>query len=359
MNGAAHQSASGGAARTVNLALQGGGSHGAFTWGVLDALLEDGRVRFEGISGTSAGAMNAVVLAHGLARARADGLRRPERNQAARKALGRFWDGAGLIGTFMSGLPMAPSGAQAMMNWWTQWLSPAQANPLGINPLLRLLKNEVDFDLLAHASTLASGIKVFVSATNIRTGRGDVFSGATLTADAVMASACLPGLFQAVQIGDEHYWDGGYSGNPAIWPLIYGTRTSDVILVQLNPIEAPYQAGASAQDIMNRVNEITFNASLQAEMRAIDFVRRLLAERRLDPDRYKNILLHRVDGGAALAQFGAASKVRADMPFLKRLFTLGRHAGKTWLLRYYVDLGRRSSVQSVSSEESFSDSSFP
>jgi NTE family protein len=259
----------------------------------------------------------------------------------------------------MSGLPMATSGAQAMMNWWTQWFSPAQANPLGINPLLRLLKNEVDFDLLAHASTLASGIKVFVSATNIRTGRGDVFSGATLTADAVMASACLPGLFQAVQIGDEHYWDGGYSGNPAIWPLIYGTRTSDVILVQLNPIEAPYQPGASAQDIMNRVNEITFNASLQAEMRAIDFVRRLLAERRLDPEHYKAILLHRVDGGAALAQFGAASKVRADIAFLKRLFTLGRHAGKTWLLRYYADLGRRSSVQSVSSEESFGDSSFP
>jgi NTE family protein len=357
MNGTEHHPA-GGAARTVNLALQGGGSHGAFTWGVLDALLEDGRVRFEGISGTSAGAMNAVVLAHGLARARADGLHRPERNQAARKALGRFWDGVGLIGTFMSGLPMA-SGAQAMLNWWTQWLSPAQTNPLGINPLLRLLKHEVDFDLLAHASTLASGIKVFVSATNIRTGRGDVFSGDTLTADAVMASACLPELFQAVQIGDEHYWDGGYSGNPAIWPLIYGTRTSDVILVQLNPIEAPYQPGASAQDITNRVNEITFNASLQAEMRAIDFVRRLLAEKRLDPSRYKNILLHRVDGGAALSQFGAASKVRADMGFLKRLFALGRHAGKSWLLRYYADLGQRSSVQSVSREDSFSDSQFP
>ena len=358
MSEAAHKPASGSASRTVNLALQGGGSHGAFTWGVLDALLEDGRIGFEGISGTSAGAMNAVVLAHGLARAHADGLPRQERNQAARKALERFWDGVGVVGTFMSGLPM-PSGVQAMMNWWTQWISPAQANPLGINPLLRLLKREVDFDLLAHASTLASGIKVFVSATNIRTGRGDVFSGNTLTADAVMASACLPDLFQAVQIDGEYYWDGGYSGNPAIWPLIYGTCTTDVILVQLNPIEAPYQPGASAQDIMNRVNEITFNASLLAEMRAIDFVRRLLAEKRLDPDRYKAIFLHRVDGGAALEHFGAASKVRADMTFLKRLFTLGRHAGKAWLLRYYTDLGQRSSVQSVSGDESFSDSSFP
>jgi NTE family protein len=339
-----------GETRTVNLALQGGSSHGAFTWGVLDALLEDGRVQVEGISGTSAGAMNAVVLAHGLARAQADGLRGPERNQAARQALERFWDGVGVIGTFMSGLPMPP-GAQAMVNWWTQWVSPAQANPMGFNPLLRLLQREVDFDLLAHASTRASGIKVFVSATNIRTGRGEVFCGDTLTADAVMASACLPEMFQAVQIGKEYYWDGGYSGNPAIWPLIYGTVTADVILVQLNPIEAPYDPGASAQDIMNRVNEITFNAALLAEMRAIDFVRRLLSERRLDADRYKAILLHRVDGGAALAQFGAASKVRADMAFLKRLFTLGRHAGQTWLAHHYADLGKRSSVESVASDE--------
>ena len=342
--------------RPVNLALQGGGSHGAFTWGVLDALLEDGRVRFEGVSGTSAGAMNAVVLAHGLMRAQADGLPAQARNQAARKALARFWDGVGVIGTFMSGLPM-PGGMQAMMSsWWTQWLSPAQANPLGINPLRDLLKREVDFDLLAHAGALKSGVKVFVSATNIRTGRGEVFSGDTLTADAVMASACLPDLFQAVQIGGEYYWDGGYSGNPAIWPLIYGTRTADVILVQINPIEAPYNPGASAQDIANRVNEITFNAALLAEMRAIDFVRRLLAEKRLDPEHYKNILLHRVDGGAALAQFGAASKVRADMIFLKRLFTLGRHAGKAWLMRHYADLGQRSSLQSVSSDEPFDDS---
>ena len=353
MSGAGHKPA--GSVCTVNLALQGGGSHGAFTWGVLDALLEDGRVRFEGISGTSAGAMNAVVLAHGLARAHADGLRGQARNQAARQALGRFWDSVGVIGTFMSGLPIS-NGVRAMMNWWAQWISPEQVNPLGINPLLKLLQREVDFALLAHASTLASGVKVFVSATNIRTGRGEVFNGATLTADAVMASACLPGMFQAVQIGSEYYWDGGYSGNPAIWPLIYGTRTTDVILVQLNPIESPYQPGASGQDIMNRVNEITFNASLLAEIRAIDFVRRLLAEGRLDPDRYKAILLHRVDGGAALSQFGAASKTRADVVFLKRLFRLGRHAGKTWLTRYYTDLGQRSSVQSVSGNESFSDS---
>jgi NTE family protein len=340
--------------RAVNLALQGGGAHGAFTWGVLDCLLEDGRTHFEGVSGTSAGAMNAVVLAYGLARAHADGITGQARNEAARKALANFWDGVGVIGTFLSGPPL-PTSAQAALNWWTQWLSPAQTNPLGINPLRKLLERQVDFDVLAHASTLKSSVKVFVSATNIRTGRGEVFSGETLTADAVMASACLPNLFPAVQIGNEYYWDGGYSGNPAIWPLIYGTRTADVILVQLNPIEEPYNPSANAQDIMNRVSEITFNASLLAEIRAIDFVRRLLEEKRLDPEHYKNILLHRVDGGSALAQFGAASKSRADMTFLKRLFTLGRHAGKAWLTRHYADLGQRSSVESIADEEAQSE----
>jgi len=349
-----HPPAGGGATRTVNLALQGGGSHGAFTWGVLDALLEDGRLRFEGVSGTSAGAMNAVVLAHGLARAHADGLRGQARNEAARAALGRFWDGVGVIGTFMSGLPV-PGGVQTLMsNWWTQWLSPAQTNPLDINPLRGLLKRQVDFDLLAHASTLASGVKVFVAATNIRTGRGEVFSGAKLTADAVMASACLPMLSQPVQIGGEYYWDGGYSGNPALYPLIYGTASRDVVLVQINPIESPYQPGASAQDIMERINEITFNAPLLAEMRAIDFVRRLLDEGRLDPARYKSILLHRVDGGAALAPFGAASRVRADMAFLQRLFALGRHAGKAWLSHHWHHLGQQAGVENVAGDSAFS-----
>ncbi|MDR0275166.1 MAG: patatin-like phospholipase family protein [Burkholderiaceae bacterium] len=341
--------------KTANLALQGGGAHGAFTWGVLDALLEDGRLRFEGVSGASAGAMNAVVLAHGLARAHADGLRGQARNEAARRALTRFWDGVGVIGTFMSGLPM-PGGMQAMMGgWWAQWFSPAQANPLGLNPLRRLIERQVDFGLLAHASAQHTGVQVFVSATNIRTGRGEVFSGQSLTADAVMASACLPMLFQPVQIGGEYYWDGGYSGNPALHPLIYKTASRDVVLVQINPIESPWRPGASAQDIMERINEITFNASLLAEMRAIDFVQRLLDEGRLDPARYRSVLLHRVDGGAALAQFGAASKMRADAAFLQRLCALGRHAGKAWLAHHWDDLGRQAGVENVESIESAAD----
>ncbi len=327
--------------RTANLALQGGGSHGAFTWGVLDALLEDGRIRFEGASGTSAGAMNAVVLAHGLARAHADGLRGQPANEAARAALARFWDGVGLLGSFAAGLPLPA--AQAMASWVAQWFSPAQANPLGINPLRRLLEREVDFGLLTHGQAM----KVFVTATNVRTGRGEIFSGPRLSADAVMASACLPTVFQAVRIEGEHYWDGGYSGNPAIYPLIYATRSADVILVQINPVEASFTPGASAQEIMERANEITFNAPLLAEFRAIEFVTRLLDEGRLDPQRYKRVLLHRVDGGAALAGFGGASKTRADPAFVRRLFELGRAAGQHWLAAHFDDIGVCSSVEKM------------
>jgi NTE family protein len=327
--------------KTVNLALQGGGSHGGFTWGVLDALLEDGRLRFEGASGTSAGAMNAAVLAHGLARAHEDGLKDADARQAAREALTRFWEGVGVMGAFTSGLPLA--GAQLMGTWLSAWVSPYHANPFGLNPLRQLLAREIDFELLARQQQM----KVFVTATNIRTGRGEVFSGDRLSADAVMASAALPSVFKAVQIDDEYYWDGGYSGNPAIYPLIYETRCADVVLVQINPVESPYTPGASAADIMERVNEITFNAPLLAEFRAIEFVSRLLAEGRLDPKRYKNVLLHRVDGGSALAEFGAASKSRADVAFLHRLFKLGRKAGQRWLQTHFDDVGVCSSVEQL------------
>ncbi|MFD1712188.1 patatin-like phospholipase family protein [Ottowia sp. GY511] len=329
------------AARVVNLALQGGGSHGAFTWGVLDALLEDGRIDFEGASGASAGAMNAAVLAHGLARAQADGLRGHDKKEAARLALSRFWGGVGLMGGFMAGVPLPA--AQAIGNWFSQWLSPYQTNPLGLNPLRNLLEREIDFELLARQRQL----KVFVAATNVRTGRGEVFSGKRLSCSALMASACLPTLFQAVEIDGEYYWDGGYSGNPAIYPLIYETASADVILVQINPIETPFKPGVSAGEIMERVNEITFNAPLLAEMRAIEFVSRLLAEGKLDDDRYKDVRLHRVDGGAALAEFGATSKARADTSFLRRLFDLGRTAGQDWLAQHFKDLGVRASVEKV------------
>lgn len=337
-NGASRRSAG---RKTVNLALQGGGSHGAFTWGVLDALLEDGRLRFEGVSGTSAGAMNAVVMVNALAQARASGLRGQAVNEAARAGLARFWDGVGLMGAFMSGLPLPA--AQAMGSWFSQWFTPHQTNPLGLNPLRSLLDREVDFELVASQRW----IKVFVAATNVRTGRGEIFSGKRISCASVMASACLPTLFQAVEVEGEYYWDGGYSGNPAIYPLIYETRSADVVLVQINPIESSYKPGAAAHEIMERVNEITFNASLLAEMRAIEFVSRLLAEGKLDRDRYKDLLVHRVDGGAALAEFGAASKARADTGFLRRLFALGRETGRGWLDEHFDDVGARASIKKI------------
>ncbi len=326
----------------LNLALQGGGSHGALTWGVLDALLEDGRFQFEGISGTSAGAMNAVALAHGFAQAARQhpdlrGEKLHLRGCAmARESLTRLWEGVGAMGSLMWGVPLASTPLMGMVS---QWLSPYQTNPLGINPLRRLLEREVDFDVLRDSP----GPRVFVCATNVRTGRGVIFSGQRLSADAVMASACLPLLFKAVQIDGEPYWDGGYSGNPALHPLIYNTRCADILLVQINPIEH-HPLPDSAADIMERINEVTFNASLLAEMRAIEFVRRLLAEGRLDAQRYKSVRMHRIDGGSVLAEFGASSKLRADLAFVRQLFALGRAAGQDWVARHHGDIGVRPTV---------------
>ena len=330
----------------LNLALQGGGSHGALTWGVLDALLEDGQWQFDGVSGTSAGAMNAVALAHGFAQA-AQQHKDPEDAHLAgcalaRESLTRLWEGVGALGSLTWGTPL--SAANPLVGMMSQWFSPYQINPLGINPLRKLLEREVDFSLLCSARTGVVGPKVFVCATNVRTGRGEIFFGRRLSADAVMASACLPMLFKAVEIEGEAYWDGGYSGNPALHPLIYQTETSDILLVQINPVEH-LDVPSSASEIMERVNEVTFNASLLAELRAIEFVRRLLAEGKLDARRYKSVRMHRIDGGSVLAPFGADSKLRADLAFVRKLFALGRTAGQEWLHAHRKDVGVRPSIK--------------
>ena len=330
----------------LNLALQGGGSHGALTWGVLDALLEDGQWQLDGVSGTSAGAMNAVALAHGFAQA-AQQHKDPEDAHLAgcalaRESLTRLWEGVGALGSLTWGTPL--SAANPLVGMMSQWFSPYQTNPLGINPLRKLLEREVDFSLLCSARTGVVGPKVFVCATNVRTGRGEIFFGPRLSADAVMASACLPMLFKAVEIEGEAYWDGGYSGNPALHPLIYQTDTSDILLVQINPVEH-LDVPSSASEIMERMNEVTFNASLLAELRAIEFVRRLLAEGKLDARRYKSVRMHRIDGGSVLAPFGADSKLRADLAFVRKLFALGRTAGQEWLHAHRKDVGVRPSIK--------------
>ncbi len=343
----------------INLALQGGGSHGAFTWGVLDALLEDGRLDFEGISGTSAGAMNAVALAHGFAQA--EGKSREAARESARQSLEDFWEGVvtmGALGNSLAGAHKVPfdllfgglsaltGGASpsqmlsdAVTSFWTQSVSPYQSNPLDINPLRKFLERQVDFVRLAAYGPL----KVFVVATKVRTGKAEIFSGPRLTADAVMASACLPTVFQAVEIEGEHYWDGGYAGNPAIHPLIYECKSPDVMLVQINPIER-HKLPTTAAGILDRLNEITFNSALIAEMRAIDFVKRLLAEGKLDPARYKNVLMHRIDGGNLLEGYPASTKSDTDAKLIHTLRDLGRASAHQWLAQHYTAIGKECSV---------------
>jgi NTE family protein len=347
-----HHSSNPGGAPRVNLALQGGGSHGAFTWGVLDALLEDGRIALEGISGTSAGAMNAVALAHGFAQAN-DKLRADPR-EAAREALTNFWNGIVQMGA-LSEAQRAPFEAvfgrresdnspsslwaNAMTTLWSSTMSPYQSNPFDINPLRNFLEGQIDFDGLARLETL----KVFVVATRVSTGKAEVFSGKRLTADAVMASACLPMAFKAVEIEGDHYWDGGYSGNPAIHPLIYNCTGRDIVLVQINPIKRDKLPTTSAE-IADRINEVTFNAGLIAEMRAIDFVKRLLAEGKLDPTHYKDVLMHRIDGGDALEAYAASTKTSTSASLIHELRDLGRSHAREWLVKRYSALGVTSTV---------------
>jgi len=347
----------------INLALQGGGSHGAFTWGVLDALLDDGRIAFEGISGTSAGAMNAVALAHGFARS--EGKPRAARHDAAREALDSFWNGIVDMGALSSSLSQSVSKIQqapfgilfglmgggnwssklwtdAMTRYWSNALSPYQRNPFDINPLKDFLEKQVDFERLAAAAGPDTP-QVFVVATRVSSGKAEVFCGKRLTASAVMASACLPMVFQAVEIDGDHFWDGGYSGNPAIHPLIYRCESRDIVLVQINPIQRntlPTKPG----EIMDRMTEITFNAALIAEMRAVDFVKRLLAEGKLDPAHYKDVLMHRIDGGQTLEKFTAASKSSTDKSLIHSLRDLGIVCGKEWLAKRFDALGVKSTV---------------
>lgn len=343
----------------INLALQGGGSHGAFTWGVLDALLADGRLRFEGISGTSAGAMNAVAMAHGLALAadKSEG----DRRAAARESLRAFWEGVVAMGALQTSISQAQrvpfdllfgglaalAGQQspgqmvsdALTGFWAKSLSPYQTNPLDINPLKDFLEQQIDFERLAAFK----GVKVFVLATKVSTGKAEIFSGKRLTAKAVMASACLPTVFRAVEIEGEDYWDGGYSGNPAIHPLVYQCQSPDVLLVQINPLRRQALPTTSA-DILDRLNEITFNAALIAEMRAIDFVKRLLAEGKLDPARYKDVLMHRIDGGRELDDYPASTKAQTSADLIYKLRDLGQRSARQWLERNLAHVGTHSTI---------------
>lgn len=326
--------------RLINLALQGGGAHGAFSWGVLDRLLEDPRIELEALTGASAGAMNAVALAAGFA----DGDR-----EEARASLRRFW--TGVLGEARNS-PLRRTPIEAMLGGWnldtsplfvmfdlvTRVASPYDFNPLNINPLRDLVAELIDFDRVRK-----SKIEVFISATNVETGRSHVWDKKDLTADHVMASACLPFLFQAVEIDGVPYWDGGYTGNPALWPLFETCASDDVVLVQINPVRRP-GAPRTARDIINRVNEITFNASLLRDLRAVDFVTRLIDEERLEGTGYRRMLMHAIADEASLAELGASSKFNVEPGFIDMLFTRGRAAAEAWLKANFRHLGERSTV---------------
>jgi NTE family protein len=323
----------------VDLALQGGGAHGAFTWGVLDRLLEEPRLRIDGISGTSAGAMNAVVLAHGYIRNGAAG---------ARAGLEDFWLRVSRAARFS---PFQRSPLDMLLGRWTldhspffiamdmvaRVVSPYDVNLVGANPLRGILVETVDFSLLSQSS-----IKLFVTATNVRTGRGRVFRNNEITPDVVLASACLPTMFQAIEIDSEIYWDGGYSGNPTMTPLVRECNSHDTILVQINPVERP-GTPRSARDVLNRVNEVSFNAVLLKELRMIALLRRIAPAFDDEGSRWANMRIHRIANDVML-DLDYSSKLNAEWAFLTMLHERGRAAADDFLTAHRDDLGKRSSL---------------
>jgi NTE family protein len=323
----------------VDLALQGGGAHGAFTWGVLDRLMEEPGLQIEGISGTSAGAMNAAVLISGQAAGGADG---------AKAALEQFWkrvSDAALLS------PFRRTPLDVMLGRWTldtspifvtldlmaRIFSPYDLNPHGANPLRDILADCIDFWRVAK-----SQVKLFVTATNVHTGRGHIFRNAELTPEVLLASACLPTLFQAIEIDGEAYWDGGYAGNPTITPLICECSSSDTILVQVNPIERP-GTPRSARDIINRVNEVSFNATLLKELRMMAVLRQVADPGNSEGARWAKMRIHRISS-ATMTELGYSSKLNAEWDFFLMLRNEGRRSAEAFLAAHGGDLGARSTL---------------
>jgi NTE family protein len=323
----------------VDFALQGGGSHGAFTWGVLDRLLEETWFGIDGISGTSAGAMNAAVLVDGHAKGGTAG---------ARAALESFWhrvsDAArfspfrrGPLDVLLGRWTLDSSPMYVAMDVMSRLLSPYDLNPMGKNPLRTILAETIDFERLARAP-----IKLFITATNVRTGRGHVFRNDTVTPDVLLASACLPTMFQAIEIDGEPYWDGGYSGNPTITPLVRECKSQDTILVQINPVERKNRP-RSASDILNRLNEVSFNAVLLKELRMIALLRQVANPGDSEGAQWAGMRIHRV-ASEMMTDLGASSKLNAEWDFFCLLRAEGRRSAQVFLETHASDLGIRSTL---------------
>lgn len=330
-----------GGTKRINLALQGGGSHGAFAWGVLDRLFEYGCLEIDGIVGTSAGGMNACVAAYGLSKGG---------NAGAREALGLFWrkiSEAAKNGFLQPSLldKMVGNGNMDFSPGWqfldmlSRMMSPYQLNPMNLNPLRDVLLEVVDFQHMSRESK----VKLFICASNVLTGRLRVFKDGEISADAVLASACLPFMFQAVEIDGAYFWDGGYMGNPPLYPLFYDTDTQDVLIVQINPVTIQ-AVPTTAQAILDRINTLSFNSSLLREMRAIHFVTKLIDSGFDDGGRLKRINIHTIEAEGFFGNLGVSSKLNADWDFLMELHSLGRSKAEQFIEMHFDKIGVRSST---------------
>jgi NTE family protein len=329
--------------KKVTLALQGGGAHGAFVWGVVDRLLEDGRLQIEAISATSAGAMNAVAIAAGMVTGGPEG---------ARQSLHEFWREVSRMDSFYDlfsplsrliqalRLPPEYHPFHAGIHFLTHILPPSLLNPFDYNPLKTLLLRKVDFVRLNQSSEAP---ELFLNATNVRTGKLKVFQTPTITVEAVLASACLPPYFRAVEVDGEHYWDGGYLGNPAIYPLIYRNGSRDVIIVQVTAITRD-ELPARAADILHRVNEISFNSSLMREMRAVAFATRLIDKGELDQRKHRRMFMHWIGNDYLMSQLGTATQFQPEWGLLCRLRDEGRETAGKWLHHNFEQIGARSTL---------------
>jgi NTE family protein len=322
--------------KVVNLALQGGGSHGAFTWGVLDRLLEEKRLKFEGITATSAGAVNAVVLADGLAAGGREG---------ARDALRLYWQKVSEIssrGIFKTDKANSDFGLEnspgfLFVESLTFFASPYQMNPFNYNPVKDLLAEAINFERVRQQRA----VKLFICATNVQTAKAKIFAGKDLGVEHVLASACLPLMMHAVEVDGEFYWDGSYAGNPAIFPLVYDCEARDIIMVHITPAERP-GVPTTSPAIMNRTQEISFNTSLIREMRTIAFLNKLIDNDRVSGA--KRMLMHLIEAEDLIRGFSWSSRLNGDWDFLMHLHAMGRERADKWLATNFDHLGKQSTV---------------
>lgn len=328
--------------KKVSVALQGGGSHGAFSWGVMDRLLEDGRFEIEGLTGTSAGGMNAVAIAQGLMKGG---------NQAARDELKAFWqkisdsgknsplNHRGPIDKALGKYTMYHSPGFVIFDYLSRMFSPYELNPLQIDPLKDVIASSFDFDALRKFK----GVKVYLCATHVQTGKLRIFGLDEMKIEALQATACLPTIHNAVKVDGEYYWDGGFIGNPVFFPLIYDCESPDIILIQLNPTVRE-KIPTTAREIGDRLNEITNNASVVREMRAISFISDLIDDGKLDPKETKRVFMHMIEDEDTFADLGWSSKLNTEWDFFMHLFEKGRSAADKWIKENYEHVGKKTTA---------------